>query len=83
VHVNDVVDAIILAMSAELQLPSTAINIGSGVGLSSRQLVTSLSRASPVSFEAKHGRPSSSVANIERARQLLGYEPRWSSELTH
>lgn len=76
VHVDDVVDAIILSMSAELQLPFTAINIGSGVGLSSRQLVRSLSAASPVFYAAKTGRPSSSVANIRSARELLGFEPR-------
>jgi UDP-glucose 4-epimerase len=76
VHVDDVVDAIVRSMSAELQLPFTAVNIGSGVGISSRQLVSSLSAASPVFYDAKPGRPSSSVANIRRAGELLGFEPR-------
>jgi UDP-glucose 4-epimerase len=78
VHVDDVVDAVALALSAELGTPATAVNIGSGIGLSSRQLVERLSRVSPVFYAAKQGRPSSSVADIGRARLLLGFEPRSS-----
>jgi UDP-glucose 4-epimerase len=82
VHVDDVVDAITLSLSAELGTPATVLNIGSGVGLSTRQLVARLAGAAPVFYTATPGRPSSSVADISRARQLLGFDPRASTALT-
>jgi UDP-glucose 4-epimerase len=78
VHVDDVVDAIARALSVELTAAISVINVGSGVGVTSRQLVESLSRVSPVYYSEEPGRPSSSVADIRRARALLGFDPRTS-----
>lgn len=82
VHVDDVVDAIVLSLSVDLGMPHATVNIGSGIGLTSRQLVQNLSRVSPVYYSATPGRPSSSVADIGRARRLLGFDPRSSGAVT-
>lgn len=78
VHVDDVVDAITRALSVELTASISIINVGSGIGVTSRQLADSLSRVSPVFYSEKTGRPSSSVADIRSARRLLGFRPRSS-----
>jgi UDP-glucose 4-epimerase len=82
VHVDDVVDAITRALSVELAESTMVVNVGSGIGITSRKLAESLSRLSPVYYSEKPGRPSSSVADIRHARDLLGFDPRSSGAPT-
>lgn len=85
IHVDDVLEAILLAAT----VPTAAgeiINVGSGRQATSGEVVGILSRlipgAPPPSWGAIPSRPGSSVwvADIGKARKILGWEPRVSLE---
>jgi UDP-glucose 4-epimerase len=84
VHVSDVVRACLKA--GEADLGREVINIGTGKETSFNELVEVLNRALGKSIEPKHvGNPienyiSETLADITKARRLLGFEPSVSLE---
>ncbi len=62
---------------------SDAVNLGSGIGLSVRQILTGIEQVTgarvPVEFEPRRpGDPPTLVADASKARSLLGFEERYS-----
>ena len=79
IYVEDVVRANLLAMDRRLP-PGIVLNVGTGKRVSIRQLYTILSehagvRGAPLSGPERTGDVLHSVASIERAKELLGFEP--------
>jgi len=85
VSVNDVVGASLLAMESD-QANGHAINIGSGMPISIREVATALSNALNVNIAGeltgkyRAGDIRHCFADISMARKLLGYEPRVTFE---
>lgn len=81
VHVRDVARANVLALNANLD-PGVAINVGSGRSVSICDIATALAQATGQKAifedrgEFRVGDIHACVADIERSRELLGYEPR-------
>jgi UDP-glucose-4-epimerase GalE len=81
VHVRDLADAHVLAVAhLEKGGASTAINLGTGVGASVREVIAAVERATkkkvPHSVGGRRpGDPAVLVASNERARGLLGWKP--------
>jgi UDP-glucose 4-epimerase len=89
IHVWDLAKAHVRAVErfdgvlATVDAPSVAINVGTGEGVTVRELVVSFERVlgKPVPITEAAPRPGDSVgafANVDRSHQLLG----WSTELT-
>ena len=85
VHVTDLADAHLRALRhLEGDGPSGALNLGTGRGHSVREVVAMVERVTGRKVGARDaprraGDPPALVAAPGRARQLLGWEPRWSS----
>ena len=81
VHVDDVAWANVRALTADLASPQT-INIGSGRSVTLVELAAALARAFDsepqveLSTRFRVGDIHASIAAIEQARRVLGYEPR-------
>ncbi len=78
VHAQDVAGGFVRAMEADVS--GETFNIGSGVPRTVNGVLNSLNRAMNTTVAARHvdpvpGELRYSVADISRARQLLGYEP--------
>ena len=78
VHVGDIVDATVRAM--DCQECNGVLNIGSGQGTTVNQVAQLLCSRLKPDISPEHAPPQpgelrSSVADIRRAKQLLGYEP--------
>jgi UDP-glucose 4-epimerase len=78
VHVADVVQALVLAGTSEIT--GETINVGTGVATNVNQVVTSLQDALGMHTPPRHsdavpGELRCSVADISKARRLLGYSP--------
>lgn len=74
VHVDDVAEAILLALG----LPSKGhmtVNIGSGVPTTNRQLVRLLSAKGPIHYQVGETAQSYSCADIRLATDILDYTP--------
>ncbi len=86
VHVGDVVNANLLAASAESERVSGQVfNIASGTGISLNRLVETLNQVLGTQIKPKYkperiGDIKHSCASIEKARKLLGYAPLVSFE---
>ncbi len=85
VYVADVVAANLAAMTSERVGRGEVINVGTGRATSVLEALQQLQQlagvTTPPRFEpARAGDVRHSVADISRARQWLGYEPRWSLE---
>ena len=85
VHVTDLADAHVRALRhLEGEGPSGALNLGTGRGHSVREVIAMVERVSGRKVNARNaprraGDPPVLVAAPGRARELLGWEPRWSS----
>lgn len=85
VHVTDVADAHLLAMNhlnTWKQGQTATINLGSGVGYSNLEIVNLAKEVLGLDIKYKfghrrHGDPSMLVANIDHAKSLLGYKPKY------
>jgi len=80
-YISNVVDANLAAMQRDLEEPGAVINIGSGSRTTLRELYQALSEELGVRIDVRHaparaGDVRDSQASIEKARALLGYEPR-------
>jgi UDP-glucose 4-epimerase len=81
VHVSDLVAAHILAMNNLVAGKHEIINLGSGSGYSVREVITAtskvLGRAVPtIDAPRRAGDPAVLVADISKAKSLLGWEPK-------
>ncbi|NOZ06411.1 MAG: SDR family NAD(P)-dependent oxidoreductase [Chloroflexi bacterium] len=79
VHVEDVAAATVAA--AERDVSGTVINVGTGISTSVNQIAAMLGdKIAPgitsIHDAAQPGELRNSIADISRARQLLGYEPK-------
>ena len=84
VHVSDVVHALLLARKRKAAV-GQVMNIGTGKETSINRLADVIARIAnlkkrPVHLPAREGDISRSVAKVERARRLLGFEARVSLE---
>lgn len=85
VHVSDVADAHLLAMNhlnTWKQGQTATINLGSGVGYSNLEIVNLAKEVLGIDIKYKFGHrrqgdPSMLVANIDHAKSLLGYKPKY------
>jgi UDP-glucose 4-epimerase len=78
VHVDDVVDAIMLAVNKEI---SGTINIGTGKPITIEQISRMMIEAygsilDPIHSDPQKGDIKQSLANVERSRRILGYVAR-------
>lgn len=86
VHVSDLAEAHVLAITALETFPELTLNLGSGVGYSNREVATEVQKVTGVEFDVRYGArragdPASAVASNERARSTLGWHP-GNSDLT-
>jgi UDP-glucose 4-epimerase len=78
VHVEDVVSGFVRAMNANIS--GETFNIGTGVPVSVNAVLRSLNRVMQTAYTGQHvnavpGELRYSVADIRKARNVLGYEP--------
>jgi len=74
-HVNDVVNANILAMKIDKKLNGEIINIGSGKNVSILDLAKKISN-DYIFIEKRLGEAQDTLANIEKAKKLLKWKPK-------
>ncbi|MEK9643909.1 MAG: UDP-glucose 4-epimerase GalE [Alphaproteobacteria bacterium] len=85
IHVSDLAEAHVLSLRHLFDgAPTTAINLGSGKGYSVREVIDCIERILGKNVPAdnaprREGDPARLVANIDRARSVLGWEPRRSN----
>ncbi len=85
IHVTDLADAHVRALRhLEAEGTSGALNLGTGRGHSVREVIAMVERVSGRKVNARNaprraGDPPALVAAPGRAKELLGWEPRWSS----
>jgi len=82
IHVSDVAAANVLAMAPQ-PTPFRAMNIGSNVGYSTRQIVQAINTHTPLRLEieygdARPGDPATLISNNKRAIAELGWKPVYS-----
>jgi nucleoside-diphosphate-sugar epimerase len=86
-YIDNVVHANLLALEKDLE-PGTVINVGGGDQISIRAIYLAMARIAGSPLEPIHAAPRvgdvrDSLASLDRARALLGYEPRvaWEAGL--
>lgn len=83
VHVSDLAEAHVLAITALADQPELVINLGSGVGSSNLEVVNTVQRVTGEHFEVRYvdrrpGDPAAAVASSESSRDVLGWRPQRS-----
>lgn len=84
IHVDDVVNAIILGIDyLRTNGQSNVINLGSGISHSVKQVIDEVEKCAGKTLNIVYGPPNPgdiaySLADIDRARQVLGWEPKKS-----
>jgi UDP-glucose 4-epimerase len=82
VHVSDVADAFVKALEVATRGQSLTINVGSGVGVSMREVLSTVQRITGRSVQVRANAPKSEpaflVADISLAREVLGWSPKRS-----
>ena len=78
IHVSDLAEAHVLAISALEVHTELVLNLGSGVGYSNREIVACVKEVTGVDFEVRFtgrrpGDPAAAVASNDRARDVLGW----------
>ena len=76
ISVRDIVRGLRLAMESSRVGRGEAINLGTGVGTSVRDLADLLGCPAPVTAPAREGEIRHSRADVSRARERLDFEPR-------
>ena len=83
IHVRDLADAHVAAITAALPSGLTALNLGTGRGYSVREVVAAAARVTgrtidPPVQPRRPGDPARLVARCDRAATALGWRPRYS-----
>ena len=78
IHVSDLAEAHVLAITALNEYPELTLNLGSGVGYSNREVVARVKEVTGVDFavrftDRRPGDPAAAVASNDRAREVLGW----------
>ena len=82
VHVADIADAHMQALDRIDAIESGAFNLGNGTGFSNREVVQTARRVTghpipSVAAPRRPGDPARLVASADRAREILGWSPRY------
>ncbi len=86
VHVLDIAEAHLRALEVLAEgHPTDAINIGTGKGYSTREVIETVQRITGTVFPVERGtprpgEPPAKYASNEKARRVLGWEPRYDLE---
>jgi UDP-glucose 4-epimerase len=85
IHVSDLAEAHVAAITALEHHSELTLNLGTGVGSSNREVVESVMRVTGKTFDVRYGErrsgdPAAAVASNRRAREILNWQPT-SSEL--
>ncbi len=80
IHVCDLAEAHVLAITALEDHAELILNLGSGVGYSNREVAETVKRVTGREFEIRYtgrrpGDPAAAVASNGRAREMLGWRP--------
>lgn len=80
VHVSDLAEAHLMAVSALDTVPHLVLNLGSGIGFSNREVVSCVQEVTGVDFEVhiadrRSGDPGEAIASNRRALETLGWRP--------
>ena len=80
IHVSDIADAHVLALSSIDELDSAAFNLGTGTGFSNRDVIESVRRVTGHSIPVvpasrRTGDPARLVASAARATDVFGWRP--------
>lgn len=75
IYVGDIVDANISAMTSDLNLESTTINIGSGNNISIKNIANLISH-DQIHIDARPGEAENTLADIGVAKKLLNFNPK-------
>jgi UDP-glucose 4-epimerase len=80
IHVSDLAQAHLLAVTALENERSLILNLGSGVGYSNREVVACVKEVTGVDFEVhvierRPGDPAEAIASNRQAREVLGWHP--------
>lgn len=80
IHVSDLADAHVAAITALETQPELVLNLGTGVGSSNRQVIDMVMKVTGVEFDVRFvgrrdGDPAAAVASNARARAALHWEP--------
>ncbi|HEY5303526.1 MAG TPA: UDP-glucose 4-epimerase GalE [Acidimicrobiales bacterium] len=83
IHVTDLADAHVRAITALDDHPELTLNLGSGVGYSNRQIAETVQRITQTGIEVRYterrqGDPAAAIASNTRTRELLGWSPEHS-----
>jgi UDP-glucose 4-epimerase len=83
IHVSDLAEAHVLAISALESHSELVLNLGTGVGSSNREVVETVQRVTGRDFEVRYtdrrsGDPAAAVASNELACSVLGWRPKKS-----
>lgn len=83
IHVADLADAHVRALKHLDSGASTALNLGTGEGRSVREVLASVARVSGRTFPVREmprraGDPPALVADARKAREVLGWSPRYT-----
>jgi UDP-glucose 4-epimerase len=83
IHVTDLADAHVRAITALDDHPSLVLNMGSGVGYSNTQIAEAVRRVTDTEFEVRYtdrrpGDPAAAIASNQLTRELLGWRPEHS-----
>jgi len=83
IHVADLADAHVRAITALDDHKELILNMGSGVGYSNRQVALAVQRITGTEFEIRYterrpGDPAAAIASNQRTRELLGWNPEHS-----
>lgn len=80
IHVSDLAEAHVSAITALESQPALVLNLGTGVGSSNRQVIDMVKKVTGIDFEVRFvdrrdGDPAAAVASNGRARAALHWEP--------
>lgn len=80
IHVSDLAEAHVLAITALEDHAELILNLGSGVGYSNREVAETVKKVTGREFEIRYtgrrpGDPAAAVASNGRAREMLGWRP--------
>ena len=83
IHVSDLAEAHVLAITALDAHSELTVNLGTGVGSSNRQVVEAVQHVTGKDFEVRYcdrrpGDPAAAIASNEFARGVLGWNPEHS-----
>jgi UDP-glucose 4-epimerase len=79
-YVKNAVCANILAANSEDKFSGDTLNIGTGSVTTINKLCSMLCSENPEYLEKRPGDVFCSMASIERAKEIIGYHPKWSLE---